>query len=59
MLRVGNDVPIDNGSFEVNALDNVIQGTFESATMASGTFSADLEASPVMPVATAVGVAAP
>lgn len=44
LLRIGNDVPIDNGSFEVDALDNVIRGTFDSATMATGTFSADLEA---------------
>lgn len=42
-LRVRNDVPIVDGSFEVNALDNVIVGTFDSATMATGSFSANLE----------------
>lgn len=43
-LRVRDDVPIVDGSFEIDELDNVIRGTFDSAAMASGTFSADLEA---------------
>ena len=42
-MHSGNDVPIVDGSFEVDTLDNVIRGTFDSATMATGTFSADLE----------------
>jgi hypothetical protein len=42
-LRVRNDIPIVGGSFEVEALDNAIRGSFRNGTRAMGLFSVGLQ----------------